>query len=453
VLADRQRAGQVRTSFQLPVVLKPRSSYNSATPELKNYVRKIYRWDDFDVNLDELLVDGTVAVQENFIGDGVGVEVLVHAGEPLMVFQHVRLHEPLYGGGSSYRKSVPLEPELHEAAVRLLRKLGYEGVAMVEFKVDPRSGQWVFIELNGRFWGSLPLALAAGADFPLALFLLMVEGKKPAPRDYRIGISCRNWHADLRWQYENLRADRSDRTVCSRPLSTVVLETFKSVLTLKESSDTFVWDDPLPAVAELKRIAAETCGGLLRKGKRIYLDSRAVRRRLERRARRALRQSNTILFVCKGNLCRSPFAEHLARKVLSPDINVLSAGYAAYSGRKAPEAAIALAEAWGVDLSTHRSEALDPSLVMSADAIFVFDDESTEVLAARYPRAKDRIQFLGALNRRGPLRISDPWGRAPSAFEDVYHQIADALLNDRPLPLSRLSSCARPTPTSSCAPI
>ena len=45
-----------------------------------------------------------------------------------------------------------------------LKELNYSGVAMIEYKLNPETGDWVFIEINARFWGSLPLAVAAGAD-------------------------------------------------------------------------------------------------------------------------------------------------------------------------------------------------------------------------------------------------------------------------------------------------
>ncbi|MFB3041919.1 MAG: ATP-grasp domain-containing protein, partial [Candidatus Poribacteria bacterium] len=139
-----------------------------------------------NTNLEILLEQGDVSVQENFIGMGVGVELLAAQGESLFAFQHVRVHEPIMGGGSSYRKSVALDSELLEASTKLLKALNYTGVAMVEFKVNFKTGAWVFIEINARFWGSLPLAVAAGADFPYYLYQLLVMGKRKFPQCYKI---------------------------------------------------------------------------------------------------------------------------------------------------------------------------------------------------------------------------------------------------------------------------
>ena len=76
-------------------------------------------------------------LQEFCPGDGIGIEVLFHDNQPLTMFQHRRLKElPVSGGGSVTSISEPLDPELAEQAVALLRKLNWEGVAMVEFKYD-----------------------------------------------------------------------------------------------------------------------------------------------------------------------------------------------------------------------------------------------------------------------------------------------------------------------------
>src|SRR6185503_6339152 len=114
-----------------------------------------------------------------------------HDGQVLSAFQHARIHETTEWG-SSYRRSVAISPELLEASQRLMQAIRYTGVAMAEFIVNPKSGQWVFLEINGRFWGSLPLAVAAGADFPYYLYRLLVEDNRDLPTDYRLGVRCRN---------------------------------------------------------------------------------------------------------------------------------------------------------------------------------------------------------------------------------------------------------------------
>jgi hypothetical protein len=71
-----------------------------------------------------------------------------------------------------------------EAALKLPWSASiYRRVAMVEFKREPEGGRWVLLEVNARFWGSSTWHLHAGADFPLAVFQLFVEGRTRVAND------------------------------------------------------------------------------------------------------------------------------------------------------------------------------------------------------------------------------------------------------------------------------
>ena len=67
---------------------------------------------------------------------------------------------------SVYRESVAADPDLVRRSRALLDAFGWCGVAMVEYKLDERTGTPYLMEVNGRFWGSLQLAIDAGVDFP-----------------------------------------------------------------------------------------------------------------------------------------------------------------------------------------------------------------------------------------------------------------------------------------------
>lgn len=262
-VTDAGQSEELIAQLGLPVVLKPLTPM-SATSQARRNVRKAYALAELLQLLPDMLQAGPLVAQENFIGQGVGVELLLQEGEPLLTFQHRRIHEPLHGGPSAYREGVAVSPELLEAALKVLRPLRYTGVAMAEFKVNRDTGEWVFLEINARFWGSLPLAVASDADFPLALFELLVEGRKPARSSGRTGICCRNWTRDLDWLGSNFRADRSDPTLATQPLPRVVGDLCWNILTLRERSDTFALDDPGPGLAELGRLALRFGGRLAR---------------------------------------------------------------------------------------------------------------------------------------------------------------------------------------------
>jgi biotin carboxylase len=139
-----------------------------------------------------------VLVQRRLTGPGVGVFLLVWDGAVLAAFAHRRLREkPPAGGVSVYRESVPLDPDLAARARALLACFGWRGVAMVEFKLDAASGTPYVMEVNGRLWGSLQLAIDAGVDFP-TLLVRAALGERPAPvTTYRFGVRSRWWWGDV----------------------------------------------------------------------------------------------------------------------------------------------------------------------------------------------------------------------------------------------------------------
>jgi len=128
-------------------------------------------------------------IQELIVGEGTGLFTLFDGDRHLALFSHRRLLEkPPSGGVSVLSESIPLDEEMVEAAHRLLAAVKWTGIAMVEFKRDARDGTAKLMEINGRFWGSLQLAVSSGVDFP-ALCLDYYLGNKPAAlmSDYMVG--------------------------------------------------------------------------------------------------------------------------------------------------------------------------------------------------------------------------------------------------------------------------
>jgi len=109
-------------------------------------------------------------------------------GEPLATFQHRQIRGFSYSGGTSaFRKSVA-DPDLEAEGLKLLDALDWHGPADVEFKRDPRTGEFRLMEVNPRFWSSLPFAVQAGVDFP-HLYWSHATGRLPTePPDYDVGV-------------------------------------------------------------------------------------------------------------------------------------------------------------------------------------------------------------------------------------------------------------------------
>ena len=156
--------------------------------------------------------------------------------------------------------------------------------------------------------------------------------------------------------------------------------------------------------------------------------------------------SKRLLFVCTGNTCRSPMAEHLCRKWLGEksDWQVASAGVAACPGMPASRTAIELLARNGLDLSQHRSRCLTPEEVDRARLIVVMTGMHRDVVVQRYPAALDRVQVLTSFGSgSGPIRdIEDPMGGAMSDYQRTYDDI-NALLPDLVLYLHQQFGAAR----------
>jgi predicted ATP-grasp superfamily ATP-dependent carboligase len=147
-------------------------------------------------------------VQKRIQGTGVGIFLLACHGDVLARFAHRRIREkPPSGGVSVLCESIQPPTEALDAASRLISSNGWHGVAMIEFKWDAEENRPKLIEVNGRFWGSLNLAIKAGVDFPFLLYQLALGEKVEGPTEYRIGLKSRWELGDLDHLMIRLRRD------------------------------------------------------------------------------------------------------------------------------------------------------------------------------------------------------------------------------------------------------
>jgi len=138
-------------------------------------------------------------IQERIEGEGQGIFGLFDQGRPCALFAHRRIREkPPAGGVSVLRESIELPKPMVDAAVTVLERVKWHGVAMVEFKVDRHSKVPRLMEINGRFWGSLQLAIDAGLNFPYLLYQIMNGVPVAVPNNgYHIGTKSRWLLGDL----------------------------------------------------------------------------------------------------------------------------------------------------------------------------------------------------------------------------------------------------------------
>jgi predicted ATP-grasp superfamily ATP-dependent carboligase len=152
-------------------------------------------------------------IQQRVIGEGQGLFVLMQEGVPLGMFAHRRLRErPPSGGVSVLRESIALPNPMVEATLKLLQRVKWHGVAMVEFKVDAGNSKPLLMEINGRFWGSLQLAIDAGVNFPFLLLNMAMGKSETLPENgYRVGVKSRWLLGDL--DQLVMRLTKSDRAL------------------------------------------------------------------------------------------------------------------------------------------------------------------------------------------------------------------------------------------------
>lgn len=146
------------------------------------------------------------------------------------------------------------------------------------------------------------------------------------------------------------------------------------------------------------------------------------------RATEAVRNANTILFCCWGNICRSPMAEKSLRNTLDTPrgnrVTVQSAGLGEYSGRSSPPEAQNVASSYGVDLSSHRSVRATPAMIKESDVVFVMDFHTYYLLTLLHPEP-DHVYFLSVFSD-GDVEIPDPAGKSSQKYNDVFERISSA---------------------------
>ena len=177
------------SAIPVPAVIKPRISsgsfgiaYVKKREDLIPFYQSVHAKYPFPL-IQEWIPDG---------GEIFGLSALFdETSNVKAVFVHKKLRMyPVRGGPSTLREGVE-HPQVVELGLSLLKALNWVGIAMVEFKVDPRDGIPKLMEINPRFWGSLQLAIVSGVDFPYLIFK-MARGETFEPvLHYPVGRRCR----------------------------------------------------------------------------------------------------------------------------------------------------------------------------------------------------------------------------------------------------------------------
>jgi protein-tyrosine-phosphatase/predicted ATP-grasp superfamily ATP-dependent carboligase len=450
-LGEEERRGTTPAevaSLGFPLIIKTDNYLAAEGVYLKGEGIVVPDLRDLERRLLELETLPTAAIAQEVVpGHGAGAFFLRFGGVTHLRFAHRRLHEVPYTGGFSSLRESAHDEALTALGDRLLAGIDYDGVAMVEFRRRAADGRPFFLEINGRLWGSLALALHCGVDFPRALVECYQLGAPASPaRAYRAGVRCRNtFPGEIAHVLSILRSGAGAGGTGPRPSKLRALASFVLLsLDPRVRHDHFWWTDPIPGAIQALQVTRSLLAGLASRVRHRLGRARARRRLGSALARHRAcgraappfpRGHGRVLFLCYGNIARSAFAERYwnARREREPAGAPVarSAGLHARSGRPTPRWIAAVASGLGVDLGGHASSVVSGDDVESADVIFVMDADNLDLLLERFPSAEAKTYLLAPFAEDGSLEIPDPYNltnaEARASFA-LLRRSLDALL-------------------------
>ena len=193
-------------------------------------------------------------IQTFIRGDEYGVEMLAHEGVPYAIVAHHRLRSLSPTGGAAVLKETLYDGVLKDTLVAhaqtLVEKLAWTGPIMVEFKVDQDSRTPYLMEINGRFWGSLPLSVFAGVDMPFLYYNYLTAHVMPSVvakgKEGIVSVHRMGYFANL---FSVLFSRSRMRPLLFPKRSSVVRDIF--ALRRHVLDDVWTWADPKPVFAEI----------------------------------------------------------------------------------------------------------------------------------------------------------------------------------------------------------
>ena len=327
---------------------------------------------------------------------------------------------------------------------------------MVEFRHNRQTGEYAVMEINGRFWGSLPLAVRAGIDFPYLQWQVAHGAVGEVPKTYRIGLRMR-WTAGEIARLIEIATSSSTRRRLGYRWFTPIVQAARS-FDPRTTSALFSIRDPIPELRDASTATIRTVlsrvwhlvakilpTALVRRVAQVrlldppyrktYL-SRWLTNSLKLRARPRngrLSATRNVTLVCRANRIRSP----LAAAMLSSEVNlpgndrfqIQSAGTRAVPGSSFDPRAQAAADAMGLTLPG-RPQTVTPQLVEASELIVVMDRIVEAEMLTQFPRAAEKIVLLGEIapgTTSSGNEIPDPDKETQSEFERIVSGLSASI--------------------------
>ena len=151
------------------------------------------------------------------------------------------------------------------------------------------------------------------------------------------------------------------------------------------------------------------------------------------------RSPGSILFICQGNVCRSPYAGRYLRKI-AEDRNLLgicsrSAGLDVRVSASSPDLAVRVAKTLGVDLMDHRSKPVTEDMIENTDMIFTMEHRQAAFMRENFPDHVRKIFLLPLFDTNTPpageyakrYNIPDPYGKSEKDFLECFRMIESSI--------------------------
>lgn len=406
---------------RFPLVLTPAGNTVYSSGRLRSFQPVLVNNDEQrQAQLSYLLRHVPVLEHEFVPGQSWGITLLYARGERKWHFAHQRLHELSLGGICSYRRSAIAPDAMLRDATRMLDALEWHGVATVEF-VRTEDGRCLLSCIHPTLGDPLALIIDAGMDLPAGLLRLATHDSLPPQPAYAVPHATRSLRRDATWIMQRLRAGDTVEALA---------ELVKAACPwlVRESWDHFDWNDLGVTGAVLRGLWDSWWGGM---------EERLEMRTLEALARQ-MHQANLqqmlasgrpprrLLFLCYGNICRSPVAAALAQRAM-PGAKVASAGFFAIEGRRSPDNIRWAAGRMGLDTSHWGSRLVSDEMVADADAIFIMDLYNLSDFRTRYAKHLHKVLLLGMFADPPSLIVRDPYQKGPEETIHVLRQIERAV--------------------------
>jgi predicted ATP-grasp superfamily ATP-dependent carboligase len=231
-----------------PFVLKPMVSWTEKANDRLVPVDVMNRTEATEFTEETLCAGSGLLAQEWVPGRREGVTLFIANDQVIARCGHVAYRTtPPLGGASVVRESIEVRDDTMDAAVRLVKAIGVQGVCEVEFRRDAKDHP-VLMEVNARLAGTIENSIRSGIDFPFMLWRWAIGLDVCPVATYRSGVRTRWLHGDLRWLWQNWgRAGRPDSISRFRSIYMIMSE-----FTRTFHYDYFDMSDLAPFFAELR---------------------------------------------------------------------------------------------------------------------------------------------------------------------------------------------------------